>query len=467
MDRLTDVAAGGRLQVAVVGAGCSGTLAAAELLRQAAGPLEVSLIDAAPTGRGVAYGTTDQGHLLNVPAERMSGRVDEPDHFVRWLAGRGVAMPAGMPFFAPRPLYGEYLADLLHESEAAAARGVRLIRHRTEVVEILVADGMARLILDAPDPGVVTAGAVVLALGNRPGPGPLGHLLAPPHYYRDPWSPDALRDLDPDRPVLIIGTGLTMIDVAITLSASGHRSGIDAISPRGHLPQAHAVPTGGGPAPAATIVNPTAGAVDLRHLFRVVRTAGGRGDWRATIDSLRPVTAALWSRLTDEQKRRFVRHGRHLWDIHRHRMAPEIGHRIEQLQRAGFLRVHAARLVSAAAAGDGVRVSLAGRAGPAWDLDVQRVLNATGPELDVRRMKRPPVPQLLGAGLARPHATGLGLDARPDGRLIDGAGRPSATFHTLGPPLKGVLWETTAVPEIRVQARELAARLLRAAAARE
>ncbi|HWY24061.1 MAG TPA: hypothetical protein VNX47_04035, partial [Nevskia sp.] len=57
-------------------------------------------------------------------------------------------------------------------------------------------------------------------------------------------------------------------------------------------------------------------------------------------------------------------------------------------------------------------------------------------------------------------ALGLGLLTDAQGALLDRDGQASTWLYTLGPARKGQLWETTAVPEIRVQAQALARRLL-------
>jgi uncharacterized NAD(P)/FAD-binding protein YdhS len=204
----------------------------------------------------------------------------------------------------------------------------------------------------------------------------------------------------------------------------------------------------------------------LRHCLRRVReevakAAAQGADWRSVFDSLRPDTQALWAALAADEKRRFLRHVRPFWEVHRHRVPPQTAQRLEKLLAAGRLRFTTGRIEAFMEDWSGVDVVVRRRVtGERVTIRAQRVVNCTGPESNYRNLHHPLLVSLLEQGLARADALALGLDVAPDGALVGADGRASGRLFTLGPARKGSLWETTAVPELRVQARELAARLL-------
>ncbi|WP_084729508.1 FAD/NAD(P)-binding protein [Streptacidiphilus neutrinimicus] len=449
--------------IAVVGAGAAGTLTAMRLLRNAAehaGQREpacrVWLVDPAPTGGGLAFSTTEPHHLLNVPATNMSAHVDEPDHFVRWLAAHGHS--AG---FVPRRVYGRYLAESLED--AARLRGApELLRLHERVVSVGHAsdapdgDGSALVELGFATGQVLQVHAAVLALGN----------FAPD----DSWAPPALRDAagffpDPwvagldaavgdSGDVLLVGTGLTMVDIAHTLQRPGRV--VHAVSRHGLLPQRHG-DTPAAPADAPELEGCT-GLGDLRravlrHLSRCRRT---HGDWRPGFDSLRPLTTALWQRITPDERARFLREDLRHWETHRHRIPPSSAAALQGAIDAGRVAVGRGTVASATVTPDGIRVVLDdGRA-----LTVGAVVNCTGSRTDLTRVDDPLVSALLGSGLAQAAAPPGGFRTDPTGRLLPAPGTTPAPLWTLGSLRRGDLLESTAIPEIRQQAEALARALL-------
>ena len=317
--------------VAVVGAGAAGTLTALHLLRVLRAPAGarrqqapvVALIDPASTGQGVAYGTTDQRHLLNVPAGRLSALPDDGDHFVRW-AGALTREPVDPYAFLPRALYGRYLADCL-AVEAARPDAVGALRRYGQRTRSLTTgrDRRSRLLLD--DGTTIDAGSVVLALGVQP-PGtgwvPPG-LADDPGFVPDPWAPGALETLG-DGPVLLVGTGLTMVDVALTLHRPGRR--LRAVSRRGLLPRIHASrpvdPVAVDVPPDVDLDTPTLRAAVERRVAEVVRAGG---DWRSVVDGMRPLTAGSWARLCGYCRGELLAHDAPRWDVLRHRMPRTTG----------------------------------------------------------------------------------------------------------------------------------------------
>lgn len=446
--------------IAIMGGGASGTLLAANLLKQARAPLRILLLEkSGRVGRGLAYSTESPSHLLNVPAGRMSAFPEDAEHFLRWA--RRMAPGTGPGDFVQRRLYGRYLEEVLAEAVEAAAPGVELARVAGEVTGLAETRDGVRLELAGGER--FEARRAVLALGNAPSadlPVPDGGLYASPRYRRSPWVGGGLGHIPKEDGVLVVGTGLTMVDAVLSLAEQGHQGPIHVLSRHGLLPQVHrpcAVLPWEAPVDEAPRLRPL-----LRELRRAVRGAQAQGrDWREVVDGLRPVTVALWRGLSTPERRRFLRHLRAFWDVHRHRMAPGVARTVERLQREGQLHVHAGRVHAFRLTDSGVEARYRPR-GERHEaaLTVQHVVNCTGVDGAMTRASQPLMRSLLDAGLAQRDALGLGLATWDDGALVDARGRPSERLFTLGPLRRGDLWETTAVPEIRAQAHALATRLL-------
>lgn len=427
--------------IAVVGAGAAGTMAALHLLRHNdSRRIRLTVIDPdAHTGPGVPYRTTDPRHLLNVPAGKLSADTTEPLDFVDWLRGNGIP-DAGPENFFPRGLFGRYLSSLFE-----SARGDRVARiHRRAVAVIRQGDGFVVTLCDGDR---VPADVVILAAGpNTPG------IAWAPNGLRDstllvddPWRPGALDAVPESGDLLLVGTGLTMADVACTLRRPGRV--LHAVSRSGLLPRAHrSQPLPPNAAPTITLDR---GRVLERCVQYIRDVIAVGGDTCAAVDALRPQAGVLWGAMTLDEHALFVRKYRRLWDIHRHRMAPRTAAEIDGQLADGVLRIHRAELVDAATAESGVRARLStGRV-----FDVRTVLNCTGPQYDITISTDRLWVQLLTDGLVRPGPLNLGLDTDPDGRLLPA----EVPIWALGPLRRGNLWETTAFAEIRSQAQRLAA----------
>lgn len=411
------------MRVAIVGAGYSGTVAAVEVARAAPGA-EIILVE--KSGRfaaGAAYSTSSPGHLLNVRARNMSALDGEPDHFADWAAGRG----HDADDYVPRRDYHLYLAELL-----GGVPGLTRVTGEAAAVE----DGAVALASGER----IGCDAVVLAGGNYPSrlPPAFGPLA-----IDDPWSPDGKAALAraalAGGELLLVGTGLTMVDLAVSLDEAGHGGRITAVSRRGLVPRAHVAP-----APAPFEREPPA---RLRDLVREVRS---HSPWRASVDGLRPWTAALWQGLSEAEQRRFLRHLRPWWDVHRHRIAPAVAARIQAMRDGGRLEVAAGRIVRV----EGGTVTIARRGGGELRRSFAAAVNCTGPQGDIGRVEDPLIRQLLASGRARADRLGLGLEVDRSSRVA-GAG-PSPALYAIGPLSKGAFWEIVAVPDIRGQAAAVA-----------
>jgi uncharacterized NAD(P)/FAD-binding protein YdhS len=437
--------------VAIVGAGLAGTLTAVQLLRAAPGPLRVLLVErTARFGPGVAYGTPDKRHLLNVPAERMSAFPDDPGHFARWAEARLGPLPAGS--YLPRPLYGAYVRSVLGEAERSAARGRAIERVEGEGVDARVEPGGVRLQL--ADGRTEVCDQVVLALGSPRCPRP-DFLPDDPRVVLDPWAPGALDE--PPATTLVLGAGLTAVDVALSACDTSPAARVVSVSRRGRLPFAH-LPGLRDPAPPPALP-PGPLTVETLELLLTEHIAAMRDrghDWRDVVDGLRPHVSELWARMDETERRRFLEHRHRAWEVRRHRMAPDVAWRLAALCSQDRFATHAGTAVGARADRDALAVHLGKGAQP---LRAGRVVVCTGLMMDVTRTTDPLLRTLLASGRAVPDPLGLGLRTGPDGALLDDDGRPSRRLFTLGALRRGDLWESTAAGEIRAQAHALAARL--------
>lgn len=456
--------------IVIIGGGFSGALTAVHLLRRGFGTVgRLVLVNrSGAMARGVAYGTTSAFHVLNVPAGRMSAFDDDPDSFVRFVRERGETVDGGT--FVGRHLYGAYLESLLAEACARAPEGC-VERLNTEVVAIEPeheSHGAAAWV-SLRDGSRIRAARVVLAVGNYPPEDPPvdcdGFFASSPRYVRDPWGHGAFDRIDLDAPILLIGTGLTMVDVALQLQALGAAAAMTAVSRRGLLPASHRNPAHvphTHEVPADLLAGPASTRAYVRAVRRHVRETAARGiDWRDAIAALRPVTARLWSALSVAERSRFLRHVRPFWEVHRHRMAPPLYDAFERLRVSGSVNVIAGRLVqireqrASGSATVTVRVRPRGSR-ESRELTVGAVVNCSGPSGDTRRLRDPLFDRLRLQGIVRPDPLGLGIDVGSHGALIDNDGFESPFLYYVGPFLRARDWEATAVPELRQYAHRLA-----------
>ncbi|WP_160000640.1 FAD/NAD(P)-binding protein [Roseomonas sp. 18066] len=432
--------------VAIIGGGFAGTALALQL----AGKAGVTLFEPAPVGPGLAYGTAEPAHLLNVPAAGMSPFPDKPAHFTDWLAAQPDAppLPAAGPRFAPRYLYGRYLQELW----AAAAPAIRHVPRGVASVERA---GAGFRVTDTSGEAFAVDRVVLAVGGFAATPG------APPHLAGDPWDPAALEGLAPEAPLLLVGLGLTMVDVLLALRERGHVGPVTAISRHGWLPLSHLMGVFPPPWPMALAEGEAPGVLAAFRWLRVevARAAAAGQPWQAVIDGVRPLVQRIWRGWDSVQRRRFLRHARSAWNLHRHRLAPEAAGRIGAELATGGLRPVAARLADWRVGAQGVEAVLDRRGGGQEVLSVARIILCTGPEGGAAWREAAPVAGMLAAGLLAPDALGLGLSVSPEGVALDAAGQQVAGIDVLGPLTRGALWEITAVPDIRLQVAGLADRI--------
>jgi len=425
--------------VAIIGGGASGALLALHLRRKSGHCRTVVIERSGQFGRGVAYSTDRPFHLLNTRAKDMSAWPEEPAHFTQWLEA---CRMEGSNDFVPRSLFGDYLAQLF----ADAVSGEALAAIKAEVAAIQLTQPAWRL--DLTDGRQLHATHVVIATGHSP---PSADQEG---WHGNPWLDANLDGLSDEEPILLLGTGLTAVDVIASLLARDHRGKIVAVSRRGLSPRTHR-PAGHGEAELSGFL---AGPLSQRlRSFRKLQRAGH--DWQSLMHAIRPRNAEVWRSLDAVQRGQFLRHLRPWWDVHRHRMAPEMSAMIDNAVAREQLEILAghAEVLDAGPASISVRLRPRHRR-QSETRHFARVIDCRGSECGVSE-RNLLVSRLARDGIVASDPLGLGLAVDNEDRAIDTSGKASNSVSVLGPPTRGHHWESTAIPDIRLRAARLAERL--------
>lgn len=444
-------------RITIIGGGASGTLLAVNLLKNAVEPLEVNLVEKSERfGRGVAYSTQTDFHLLNVPAAKMGAFPDDIEHFHRWLTEKNYQyQPTD---FVPRRIYGEYLREVFQNAADNKSSEITLNIFDDDAIDVSETDGKLSVALSSG--ANVASDKVILAFGNFLPPHPNSReksFIDAGKYFQSPWNHESFKKLESTDDVFIIGTGLTAVDVILTLYQAGHRGKIYAFSTRGLLPAVHQLGFSY-PAFDEELQDQTR-ITDLLKIVRkhVTRAEADGSNWRAVIDALRPQTQSIWRNLPEPEKRYFMQHLSRYWNVARHRMPLECYAILEGLQLKNQLEILKGRLRNIGVEADG---KFTITYGTNQTVAANAVINCIGSESNFERVDSQLVKNLLRKGMIKPDSLRMGLDATADGKIINTQGEANENLLTLGTALKGILWETTAMPEIRAQAKNLAAKLL-------
>lgn len=437
-----------RLSIIIIGGGASGVLLAAHLLRDPGADIRVTLIEKRDElGRGVAYSARQWDHLLNVPASGMSAFADDPDHFWRWLLTRHLVADGNRFVFLPRRTYGAYLSDVLAGSKDERLRIVHDtcagLKATTNGVEVSLEDGTS-----------LVGHLAVLAVGHEEN-APRAKGIAV-RVGSDEDTP-----LDPDAEVMILGSGLSMVDAWLSLSQAEHRGPITVVSRHGLLPKSHRdvakIELDAADVPFGT---------DLHYFttwFRdtVAEVEARGGNWRSVVDALRPFNQRIWQNWSIDTRKRFLEHVRPFWNVHRHRLPPELHGRMKAAVKSGQVRLVAGKFIDLDRNGGRVDARVRRRGFPNEEIvSVDRVYDCGGVTADVTRSSNPVVRGLIAAGAARGDELRIGLDVTVDCAVIDANGTASSRVFAVGPLTRGQFFEIEAVPDIRLQVAGLAARLL-------
>ncbi len=443
---------------AIIGAGYSGALMAVELAqRLASKPAQILLFEKREEcAQGAAYSTTRPEHLLNVNAGGMSAFAKDPDHFVRWLAEQGYDNGqeplAGR--FMPRQVYGQYLQGILTQTLAHPPKAPLHI-HQDEIIALEPQGNQWKLHTQHAQQRL--AHQVILAHGNPPPANRWPHLDTHKHYITNPWHYKTIANIPPHAQVLIIGTGLTMVDNVISLLEQGHQGKIAALSRRGLWPRCHE---------AFAMMELSANSLPetLNSLTKHVRglIKANPTQWRGIIQGLRPHTQTIWQALSLRDKRRFMRHLMPYWDVHRHRIASSIYKALSNAQKKGQLNIAAARIDHIDACNKGFEVwTLPRREKEKQCITANYLINCTGPQSNYRQLDIPLIQALLNQGIAQVDETGISLKVSADSAIIDAQGKAFPNLFALGPATKSRFWEMIAVPDIREQIHRLGQLIIR------
>jgi len=429
--------------ICVVGGGFTGVAATIACLRRINRPFRLTLVEpSAALGRGVAFGSHDPLHLLNVRARDLSIHADRPSDFLKWAfrqldqGENDDALHAGLAHaFLPRQLFGEYVRQQFYEM-VERRKDVDL-DHVSCVATACIADrNRFQIHLDQGD--CITADAVILATAY-------GLQLPERSGALAPYGSLASGQLPKAGSIALIGSGLTMVDVLLAARRQGFLGKATVISRHGQLPRPHA--------PKGVIPR----EIGLPHFKRVslltaaVRLACQAAEshgtpWQAILNGLRSSLPDIWKELTLEEQARFLRHARPFWETHRHRLPLEIHEQIRaefESERAILLR---GRVTKVERSRDGFKLTFRrSGSGEVKVVETDLAFDCTGHKPDVGS---PLIKSLMNQGLACPDAHGLGVTVKPDGQVIGRRNAITRGLFALGPLCQRSLWEITSVPEI-------------------
>lgn len=452
------------MHILIVGGGFSGSAACLQLIGAGRTDLHITLLERHPRqlNRGVAYSAGLSQQLLNVPAGRMGLSADDPTGFHRWAT---LAHPEAAPDdFLQRRLFGDYVKEAFNE--ALRAHPDKLTVLMDEAIGINRTEGRLRVALRSGSS--LEADHVLLALGSAP-PAHIPRLTSEasthPGYIPWPWVPGALDAIDQEASVAFVGSGLTMVDLVLSLADQGHRGPVSVLSRRGFLPRPHATHPGWAftkPPPDMA----SSAVVDLLAWVReeVAQAVEHHVPWQGVIDSVRPHVQGWWQVMPLKEREAFLRHLRPFWEVHRHRMPRPLHERLHRMQAEQRLKLKAVRLQGITVEDGRLMIAYRTRgAATLHRIGVDHLINCTGPQSDSRRIEHPLLVNLLDQGMASWDGLHMGLRCTAQGAVIDLAGRTSNDLHLIGPMCKATLWECTAVPEIREQVRQVVEQVLRRA----
>ena len=447
--------------ITIIGAGLSGTLLAMNLLRQDSNDvIHIKLIDRnSESDLGPAY-STNEDYLLNVPAEMMGAFSQDPEHFLKWAGRKDISASRGD--YLQRKLYRKYILEMLTLALNERKENKTLERIRGEVVNIKTNNRSAEIFIK--ERVGFSTDKVVLALGNSP-PRNLQTknrlYIKDKRYVQNPWNPDIFKNLSPDATIIFIGTGQTMVDLVTALYKKKHTGKLITLSRHGVLPLSQK-----NVEPYPSFYNELQGLSSMLSVFQIVRKhlgiANEKGiDPRAVIDSLRPHTKAIWMQLPIEEKRRFLRHVFRYWEIIRSRIPPVSEEIIHKLLSSGQLEILTGRITDILPIEHRMEIQYLERGTETEKMvSADSVVNCIGPDQDYERIDQTLIKNLINSRLIHCDPAHLGIDATPEGSVIKEDGTPSDILYTIGLPLKGIVWESLAAPEIRAEAEELAKILL-------
>ena len=443
--------------VAIIGGGFSGTMIAVNLFKLHT-DLNITIIEPrSELGRGLAYSTPCENHLLNVTASRMSALPDEPDHFFNYAHSldRNITPDT----YVPRKIYGQYVNSLFAKELGKWQHNSKNMQHmQTKIVDIEKVDKQYHLFFS--NGSSIDVDCVVLAMGNLSGNRPnwlTGLDMDNTNYIHDPWNTEAINAISADEKVLLVGSGLTAIDKIVELKSNKYKADLYVLSRHGLLPRNH-IHNYQRPTPYELQCNSALAALTtIRKRIDNLKT----GDWRQVIDALKSTTQKWWLSLPRHEQKRFLRHLQSYWDVYRHRMAPRIGQEIETMLQTGQIKIFAGRIISISEVNELLSIDIKERGkNSTQKIFVNKIINCTGPQSSLKTVDSPLLANLSKRGLVYPHDLGTGIAVRADGQVVNNSGQAVEGLFAIGRLQKEELMESVAVPELSQQAQNLAQKII-------
>ena len=449
----------------IVGGGAAGLILLANTFEKATSPLSIAMINTGyPTGKGIAYSTKNSNHLLNVRVSRMSAFTSDANHFTNWILSK----PEYRDYhhenlgerFVARKIYGEYLEDLYQSLVKSENKNIQFDLIIDEVIDIKKTDNGFDIKLKNHES--IDGKKVVLCTGNQPPislPG-ISNLKSSNKVFINPWDDRAVENIDPNQPLFIVGAGLTMVDTVVSLIDQGFKNKIIVVSKHGAIPMAHPVTRVSVPHPEK------APASDIHEIYSElkskIRSAIDHTEWHEPVlEAVRPFTQKIWQELPIEQKNRFLRHINHRWAKLRHRLPHEVHDFIQSLIDSNQIELYDGKLEDVQDNGTDLTIRFFDKSTESSStIKAQRIINCIGPEGDFHKVENPLLKNMLASGLIAKDPLSLGFNATGKGEIINKEGEVVPNLFTIGSGLRGILWESTAIPEIRVQAHEMANKVL-------
>lgn len=450
-----------RQRIAIIGGGFAGAVTALKLIEATIRPLHLIIFESThELGRGIAYSTRNNDHLINGPARMFGLYPQRPDHLTAWLAQHaaqyGWQPPNGVAFdnsFPPRWIFGVYMQATLQAALLQDARRVHIEKVKDRVIDLQTAD--AGYLISAASGDTWRADKVVLATGLFRTTTASTFAIAPglqddPRLIDDVWHDELWKPVRTDRKLLIIGSSLTALDAMLNAEKHGFSGNYIGISRRGLQLKGREDAD-----PWPDVLAPDNLPRTLRALLRQVQSArhairAGGHNWQRLPGAVRPHLPQLWTHASLQDRQRFLRHLRPYWEISLHRAAPESGYKLEKIIAADRYQQLSGRITALRPGPEQkIEVSWTRRSdGVSHTILVDRVINAQGYEFDWRKIDDPLISNLLQRQLVQPHETGFGIDADPTtGAVIDSDGRASRHLFAVGHPLRGAVWESNSIPE--------------------
>jgi len=456
--------------IAIIGAGFSGTMTAVQLIKKLKTQCQIVLFDNQENfNKGIAYNPYSSRHILNVIASKMSAFPDEPNHFVEWLMHQENFKNEDKQLiansFLPRKLYGEYLSSIWLETlDLATKKKININPIHNQIEDLNIIEN--QIILELNNQKQFVTDICVIATGNFLPKNPTILNMAfyeSSKYFQNPWSDKTVQNLNADLPTLIIGNGLTMVDTVLSITEKGYKGKIYSISPNGFniLPHRHNGMI------YSEIIPEISNQKKLNEIFKTikkhvqnVRKYGVSAE--PIIDSLRPFTQSIWKSFSPDEKAQFMTRFRHLWGVARHRIPTKSHDILQQLRIEGNLKIISGTLINLCDNGEYITVDYFNKKNKSLEsIGVSRIINCTGPDSNIANLRFSFLKKCLDKNYLQQDDLKLGIRTNTTTfQIIQKNGIPHTNLFTLGSNLRGELWESTAVNEIRIQADQLSNQLI-------